>query len=78
MNDSFSQPKVAWSYNGQYVFGNTQDESCVCVWDVASSTIVKRLEGHSQPIRALYSSPRSDTLVTTSFDKLTKIWLTPV
>lgn len=78
MNNDFSQPKIGWSYNGQYLFGNTQDESCLCVWDIASSSIVKRLDDHTNPIRALYSSPRSDTLVTTSFDKTTKIWMTPV
>lgn len=77
MNDDFSQPKIGWSCNGQYLFGNTQQDSFLCVWDIASTAIVKRLEGHTNPIRALYSSPRSDTLVTTSFDKTTKIWLLP-
>ena len=32
-NDGYSQPKVAWG-SGSYVFGNTQDEAVVCVWDV--------------------------------------------
>jgi WD40 repeat protein len=74
-NDGFSQPKLGFSNNGQYILGNTQEDSSICVWDIASTTIVKRLEGHGQPVRALYSSPYSDTLVTTSFDKTTKIWL---
>jgi WD40 repeat protein len=76
-NDGYSQPKVAWSQNGQYLYGNTQDDCNICVWDIASATIVQRLEGHSNPIRDMYSSPGTETLVTTSFDKKTHIWLAP-
>lgn len=77
-NDSFANPKIGWSSNGQYVFGNTQESGTVVVWDVASSEIVTRLEGHKNPIRSLYSSSVSDTLVTTSFDKQTIVWLAPM
>jgi WD40 repeat protein len=76
-NDGFSNPKLAFSQNGQYIIGNTQDNGNVCVWDIASSTMVTRLEQHQQPIRDLYSSAMTDTLVTTSFDKKTTLWLTP-
>lgn len=74
-NDGFSQPKIAWSCNGQYLYGNTQDESTVCVWDVATSEIITRLDGHTNPIRDMFSSTLTDTLVTTSFDKKTIVWL---
>jgi WD40 repeat protein len=74
-NDGFSNPKIAWSSNSQYVFGNTQEGGSVCVWDVASSSIVTRLEGHGQPVRSLCASATSDTVVTTSFDKQTTVWL---
>lgn len=77
-NDAFSQPKIAWSQNGQYLYGNTHDEASLVVWDIASSTIVDRLEGHGNNIRDLFSSSTSDTVVTTSFDKKTYIWLAPV
>lgn len=77
-NDGFSQPKIAWSMNGQYLYGNTQDESTLVVWDIASATIVERLGGHSNNIRDLFSSKSSDTVVTTSFDKKTHIWLPPI
>lgn len=77
-NDGFSQPKIAWSNNGQYVYGNTQDEAIVHVWDVSGSTIVKKLEnGHTQAIRDLFSSHLTDTLVTTSFDRKTNLWFAP-
>jgi hypothetical protein len=77
-NDGYSQPKVEFSRNGQYLYGNDQEESVVCVWDIASSAIVDRLEGHSSCVRDMYSSNFTDTLVTTSFDKKTQFWLAPM
>lgn len=77
-NDGFSQPKIAWSQNGKYLYGNTQDESTLVVWDIASATIVDRLKGHGNNVRDLFSSKLTDTVVTTSFDKKTHIWLTPM
>uniref|UniRef100_A0A7S2ENR5 Autophagy-related protein 16 domain-containing protein n=1 Tax=Trieres chinensis TaxID=1514140 RepID=A0A7S2ENR5_TRICV len=78
-NDGFSQPKIAWSSSGQYLFGNTQEDSSVCVWDIASASIVRRLDGsvggHTSQIRDITSSPISDTLVTASYDKTIKVWL---
>jgi WD40 repeat protein len=77
-NDGFSQPKIAWSNNGHYIYGNTQDDNIVCVWDVSGSAIVKKLENaHTQAIRDLFSSHLTDTLVTTSFDKKTNLWFAP-
>lgn len=74
-NDDYSQPKIGWSHNGQYLFGTTQDDTSICVWDIASSKIVKRLSGHSGQIRDLFCSIWSDTMVTASYDKSIKIWL---
>mmetsp|Transcript_60458 Transcript_60458/g.179117 ORF Transcript_60458/g.179117 Transcript_60458/m.179117 type:complete len:300 (-) Transcript_60458:161-1060(-) len=78
-NDGFSQPKIAWSQTGQYLFGNTQEDSSICVWDIASSSIVKRIDrstgGHSGQIRDMFGSPTSDTIVTASYDKTVKVWL---
>ncbi len=74
-NDGFSQPRVAWSSNGQYIFGNTQEDSNICVWDIASAKMVKRLEGHSGQVRDIFSCKGSDTVVTCSYDKTVKVWL---
>ena len=74
-SDGFSTPKIAWSKSSMYLFGNTQDDPCICVWDIAGSTIVKKLEGeHSGQIRDIFSSNDSDTLVTVSYDKTVKFW----
>jgi WD40 repeat protein len=72
-NDGYSQPKVAWA-TGSYVYGNTQDDSVVCVWDVASQKLVDKLAGHAAPVRDLASGPTSNMLVTTAFDKSTRLW----
>lgn len=77
-NDSYSQPRVAWSSSGQYVYGNTQEDCDICVWDVASSTIVKKLPAHSGQIRDIFSSKSSDTVVTASYDKTSKVWLNAI
>jgi WD40 repeat protein len=74
-NDSFSNPRVAWSQNGQYIFGNTQEDCSLLVWDVASSKIVKALKGHDGQLRDIYSSKSSDIVVTASFDKSCRVWL---
>jgi WD40 repeat protein len=78
-NDAFSNPKIAWSSNGQYLLGNTQEDASLCVWDIASTKIVQRIQegGHLQTIRDLFASATTDTLVTTSFDKQTKVWFAP-
>ncbi|KAL7518244.1 hypothetical protein ACHAWX_003092 [Stephanocyclus meneghinianus] len=78
-NDGYSNPKIAWSSSGQYLYGNSQDENCVCVWDIASSSIVKKLDegngGHTGLVRDIYSSQNSDTVVTVSFDRSARVWL---
>lgn len=73
-NDGFSNPKIAWSSSGQYIYGNSQNENCVCVWDVASASMVKRLEADAF-VRDIYSSSVTDTVATVSFDKTAKVWL---
>jgi len=77
VNDGYSTPKIGWSSNGQYLYGNTQNEASICVWDISSSSIVNKLQGHDGQIRDLYSSTLSDTFVTVSYDKTAKIWLLP-
>jgi len=74
-NDAYSQPKIAWSSSGQYLLGNTQVDGSVCVWDIASTKLIRQLNDHQGTVRDLFSSPHSDTLVTVSYDKSAKVWL---
>ncbi len=78
-SDAYFTPRIAWSQNGQYIFGNTQEDNSICVWDIASASIVKRLDdksssGHTGQVRDMYSSSRSNTLITASYDKTVKVW----
>ena len=85
-NDGYSQPKLAWSRNGQYLAGNTQHDAELVVWDIASSQIVQRLVAttttgsggsSARPIRDLRAGHGMDCWVTTSFDKHTRLWFAP-
>jgi COMPASS component SWD3 len=77
-NDGYSQPRIAWSSYGQYILGNTQEDNSICVWDIASAKMVRKLEGHGGQIRDIFSSKVVDTVVTVSYDKSVKIWLCPM
>jgi WD40 repeat protein len=81
-NDVYGNPKIAWSRNGQYLYGNSQDENCIYVWDVASASVVRRLDegygGHGGSVRDICSSVGTDTVASVSFDKTAKIWLSDV
>lgn len=59
----------------KYLYGNSQEENCICVWDIASSSIVKKLDGHTGLVRDIYSSGNSDTVTSVSFDRSAKVWL---
>jgi len=79
--DGFSSPVLAWSANGQYLYCNEQNACQLTVYDIASSKIVGsdalQKQPHTRPIKALWSSPKTNTLVTTSFDRNTVVWFAP-
>jgi len=80
-NDAFSQPRIAWSRDGKYVFGNSQEDGIV-VWDISGANIVLRLDkkkgGHEGTVRDIFSSRAGDTLVSVSYDRTAKVWLNDV
>jgi hypothetical protein len=57
------------------MYGNSQNEAGVYVWDIASSSICKRLGENTGFVRDLFSSRFSDTLAIVSFDKKAIIYL---
>jgi len=76
--DGFSSPVIAWSCNGQYLYCNDQHSSALIVYDISSSKIVHSIDQpHTRPIKALWSSSKTNTLVTTSFDRETVVWFAP-
>ena len=46
-NNSFSQPRVTWTKNGGFIYGNVQDDgsTTIIVWNIALSNIISCLEG---------------------------------
>ena len=88
--DCYSSPVIAWSANGQYLYSNTQDNSNLLVYEIASGKLIDPnstssttteqqrdmtvQQQHHRPIKDIFSSPGSDLLVTTSFDRKTVIW----
>jgi WD40 repeat protein len=81
--DSYSSPVIAWSTNSQYLYSNHQHEAKIVVYELASGKIVSELmvaasqqQHHTRPIKALYSSKSSNTLVSISWDRSTIIWFT--
>ena len=76
--DGFSSPVIAWSCNGQYLYCNDQHTSALTVYDISTSKIVQSvLQPHTRPIKALWSSRKTNTVVTTSFDRDTVVWFAP-
>ena len=76
--DAYSSPVLAWSGNGQYLYCNDQHTSALTVYDIAASQIVQSLlQPHTRPIKALWASQHTNTVVTTAFDRETVVWLAP-
>jgi WD40 repeat protein len=81
--DCYSRPVVAWSTDGQYIYCNTQNESKLCIYSIASGELLEeqgsdgpgRQLGHVRPIKDLCSHPTKKLLVTTSFDRNTILWV---
>ena len=74
--DAYSSPVLAWSHSGQYIYCNTQHAATLVVYELASGQIVASLERHRRPIKDIYSSPTSDLIVTTSYDRKIVVWCT--
>jgi WD40 repeat protein len=75
--DNYSAPVIAWSANSQYLYSNHQHEAKIVVYEIASGKIVSELTSpHTRPIKSLYSSKTSNTLVSISWDRSTILWFT--
>ena len=83
----YGKPRMAFAPNGQYLYGTSEGENGVCVWDVASGAVVGWLGGavgggHTGPVKDICCSRLShvgslDTEVmvaTGSIDHSVIIW----
>jgi len=46
----------------------------VIVWDIATKSVVKTLQGHKAQVNSVAFSPKGEYIVSTSQDKTTRIW----
>ncbi|RIA93265.1 WD40-repeat-containing domain protein [Glomus cerebriforme] len=68
-----TNPRHCWHPNGKYFFTFGVD-SFIRVYDVATKTIVHKLQGHKDIVRDLWFDQDRDLLISCGFDKTVKIW----
>ncbi len=71
--DGFSNPRVAWSLDGAYLYATSQDHTVV-VWDVTTGKTLHKLSGHNNTIRDLAHHPTLELVITCGFDKTVRLW----
>lgn len=72
-NDGLSQPRSAWDKrNILYV---TSQNQTIYGFDSSTDKIVTTLEGHKNVVRDISYNPKTDTLVSISYDKTIKFWI---
>ena len=64
---------VSWSPDG-VLLASTANASIIYLWDIKTAKIIKKLEGHSEPLRSLAWSPDGKFLASGSYDKTIRIW----
>jgi WD40 repeat protein len=73
VNDSFSQPRVAWDHSGRYIYCTSQDNK-IHTYEVASQRVIHKNAGHTAVIRDMCMHPTENLLATASFDRTVKLW----
>ena len=64
---------VSWSPDGR-LLASTANASIIYLWDIKTAKTIKKLEGHSEPLRSLAWSPDGKFLASGSYDKTIRIW----
>ena len=64
---------AAYSPDGKHV-ASACESNQVTIWEMASGTEARRLEGHQDTVYRIAYSPDSQTLATASVDKTIKLW----
>ena len=64
---------IAWGDGGRLLAAGT-DEGAVDVWEVATSSRLMSLQGHSAAVTALLFHPAGKVLVSAGLDDTTRIW----
>lgn len=70
----YGKPKLAFDSTGQYIYGNSENDSSVFIYDVNSTSIVGKLSGHKNIVKDVCCSRRSRIVATASFDHTIVVW----
>jgi len=76
--DEFTNPRCCFHSNGQYVFITSNDFS-VCVFEIPTAKLVKKLYGHKAIVRDIsFIEPSEEyengLLISCSYDKTIRVW----
>ena len=70
----YAQPSVCWDPSGDYIYSNSQKDSGIYVWSLATQRVVKRLSGHTKQVRSIDMRMSDRVLISGSFDKSISLW----
>jgi COMPASS component SWD3 len=59
--------------SGKWIISGSADNS-ICVWDITSSMLLQRLEGHEDVVVAVSGHPTAEVIASGSLDKTVKLW----
>ncbi|EWM29470.1 WD40-repeat-containing domain protein [Nannochloropsis gaditana] len=72
--DEYSNPRVAWDRNGNYVYCSSQEGNELVGWSLASERVVVKLKGHRALVRDMTFDPASCLLASIAYDKTLRLW----
>ena len=70
----YAQASVCWDPSGDYIYSNSQKDSGIYVWSLATQRVVKRLSEHTKQVRSIDMNMVERSLVSGSFDKSIHLW----
>ena len=73
----YGKPRLSFDPSGRYLFSNSEAESDVYVYSVASERAATVLQGHRGVVRDVCCHPLRRELLTASHDKTSIHWVPP-
>jgi WD40 repeat protein len=71
----YGKPSVSWDCTGDYIFCNSDEDSAVFVYSLASERVVDRLSrGHKGIVRGVACHPSKRLVLSASYDKSLVLW----